>query len=722
MVNEGDIQGVRMKKTLLAKSVAIHGLSGCLALLVACGVTATASAQQMTNRTLRVVTYNIMDDINGFTIPLAGLITPFSGTGTFTSSSSGTVTNGGVLEGIGEEIVAGDHAQPVDIIALQETTSNTTTVKPIIDGLNAFYSYHNISAVYTMSTYQATQVGGNTGGNGPNAIVYNTNTVQLIASVGVGTPTGGMPSGNGEWRQVARYEFAPAGVTATTNNEFYIYVSHYKSGTSSGDLTDRTGESGIIRTNSASLPSNARVLYVGDYNVSTSGETSYQNILSTSLIGIPGIDVYNPGASTGLNWTLNSLIFEKTDSSRSLHYRDDFQVMSSNVYYGVTNGLAYVSGTYHTFGINGSVPYLNSAIAGNNSLDSDLQSNPPISPAQCYTNLYGGSDHYPVVADYTIPVPAPSVAPGASFTASPTNGVVPLNVTFTDTSSGSPTSWAWTFGDGGTSTSQSPSYSYVTPGTYTAMLIASNTTGWSTNSQVITALTPASPPVASFTTGPTTGAAPWSVSFTDTSTSSGSITGWAWAFGDGNTSTNQNPSNLYLNPGTYTVQEIVSDSVGSSTDTVVNLINVYDPFAWWQLNYFGSTNNPNAAPDADATGSGMSNLNKFLAGFNPANPAAYLHIISIVQRQVAGITNVVVTYLGANGDNTYSPGIASRTNVLDYTTGDASGNYTSGAWQDTGQTNILSGGNGSGVVTNMVDSAIPSPSTNRYYRVRVLLP
>ena len=51
----------------------------------------------------------------------------------------------------------------------------------------------------------------------------------------------------------------------------------------------------------------------------------------------------------------------------------------------------------------------------------------------------------------------------------------------------------------------------------------------------------------------------------------------------------------------------------------------------------GSTNNPNAAPDADATGSGMSNLNKFLAGFNPANPAAYLHIISIVQRQVACI-------------------------------------------------------------------------------------
>jgi len=68
------------------------------------------------------------------------------------------------------------------------------------------------------------------------------------------------------------------------------------------------------------------------------------------------------------------------------------------------------------------------------------------------------------------------------------------------------------------------------------------------------------------------------------------------------------------------------------------------------------------------------------------------------------------------------PGIASRTNVLDYTTGDANGDYTNGAWQDTCQTNILSGGNGSGIVTNMVDSGGATNGPSRYYRVRVLLP
>jgi arabinogalactan endo-1,4-beta-galactosidase len=233
-------------------------------------------------------------------------------------------------------------------------------------------------------------------------------------------------------------------------------------------------------------------------------------------------------------------------------------------------------------------------------------------------------------------------------------------------------------------------------------------------------------PVASFAASPTNGPAPLSVNFTDTS--SGSVTGWAWAFGDGNASTNQNPSDIYVTPGNYTVQEIVSGLGGVSTSTVANLISVYSPFAWWQLGYFGSTNNyGDAAPTADYTGTGMSNTNKFLAGFNPTNPAAYLHVISVVQTNG---TNILVTYLGASGNTNYVPGIQSRTNVLDFTTGDATGNYTNGGWQDTGQTNILGvgisaiGGEGTGLgtVTNMTDVGGATNVPSRYYRVRVLLP
>jgi PKD repeat protein len=316
--------------------------------------------------------------------------------------------------------------------------------------------------------------------------------------------------------------------------------------------------------------------------------------------------------------------------------------------------------------------------------------------------------------------------PSAIFSGSPTNGTAPLTVTFTDNSTGSITNRFWSFGDGGTinTTATSVQHVYPTVGSNSVTLIVSGLGGSNTNTKPnYIVVSSASPPplVASFTASPTNGAAPLTVSFTDHST--GSVTGWAWAFGDSNTSISQGPSDIYTNPGSYTVQEIVSGPGGSSTDTVVNLIGVYDPFAWWQLNYFGSTNNSaSTAPGGDYTGTGMSNTNEFLVGFNPTNSAAFLHIISIVEQSVGGNTNVVVMYLGPNGDNTYTPGIASRTNVLDYTSGDVYGNYTNGSWQDTGQTNILSGGNGFGVVTNMTDTAVPTASTNRYYRVRVLLP
>jgi len=74
----------------------------------------------------------------------------------------------------------------------------------------------------------------------------------------------------------------------------------------------------------------------------------------------------------------------------------------------------------------------------------------------------------------TVAAPQPPVA---NFSGSPTSGIVPLTVNFSDTSSGQPTSWVWTFGDGGTSTAQNPSHVYTTAGTYSVTLTATNTIG-----------------------------------------------------------------------------------------------------------------------------------------------------------------------------------------------------------------------------------------------------
>lgn len=221
---------------------------------------------------------------------------------------------------------------------------------------------------------------------------------------------------------------------------------------------------------------------------------------------------------------------------------------------------------------------------------------------------------------------------------------------------------------------------------------------------------------ADFTASPTIGLAPLTVNFTNRSSGLPSV--WAWDFGDLSSSTATNPSHPYA-AGTYTVRLIVTGPTGFSTNTQVNLIRALTPLESWQTFYFGSTGNPNGAPNVDPDGDGMSNTNEFQAGFSPTNSAAYLHVISIAKTNT---TDINVIYRGANGDSTWSPGVACRTNVLEFTPGvPPSGSYSNN-FETTGQTNILCGGTGTGVTTNMVDTGGATNVPARYYRIRVLVP
>ena len=150
-----------------------------------------------------------------------------------------------------------------------------------------------------------------------------------------------------------------------------------------------------------------------------------------------------------------------------------------------------------------------------------------------------------------------------------------------------------------------------------------------------------------------------------------------------------------------------------------------DPFITWQNQYFTISQMMNPAisgPNADYLGKGMSNTNQFLAGFNPTNAAAYVHITSISKTN--GGTDVRVDYLGASGDSSRAqPGpLLSRTNVLEFTTGTASGGYSSTNFASTGVMQILSNGVGLGTLTNIVDPGGATNGPSRYYRVRVLVP
>ena len=71
--------------------------------------------------------------------------------------------------------------------------------------------------------------------------------------------------------------------------------------------------------------------------------------------------------------------------------------------------------------------------------------------------------------------------PGITITAHPTNGVVPLTVSFTAAATNSQTNlvanWNWSFGDGSTTEEQNPSHTYSSRGIFAAAVVQTNGAG-----------------------------------------------------------------------------------------------------------------------------------------------------------------------------------------------------------------------------------------------------
>jgi PKD repeat protein len=233
--------------------------------------------------------------------------------------------------------------------------------------------------------------------------------------------------------------------------------------------------------------------------------------------------------------------------------------------------------------------------------------------------------------------------------------------------------------------------------------------GWYVDSVSIQELacctgSPVTAPVANFTALPITGTEPLTVNFEDTSSGTTPLS-LAWNLGD-STITNTTDGAIFSHAyaaGTYTVTLTASNSAGTSTLISNNLITVLTAFQAWQNQYFGCTNCPQALPDADPLGKGMSNTNQFLAGLNPTNPASLFRIISIVPQG----TNVVITWTAGGG----------RTNAVQATAGAANGSYNTNFTDISGA--IVLPGSGD-VITNYVDGGGATNKPTRFYRLRLV--
>jgi PKD repeat protein len=158
--------------------------------------------------------------------------------------------------------------------------------------------------------------------------------------------------------------------------------------------------------------------------------------------------------------------------------------------------------------------------------------------------------------------------PVVNFSASPASGTAPVSVAFTNTTTGQVTSWSWDFGDGTTSTAKSPTHVYSTPGSYKPVLKATGP-GGTTSKTATTAISVVAPaaPVVSFSASPSSGVAPLSVAFNNTTT--GQVTSWAWSFGDNTTSIVKSPTHVYSAAGSYTAKLTATGPGGAVSKTMV---------------------------------------------------------------------------------------------------------------------------------------------------------
>lgn len=198
----------------------------------------------------------------------------------------------------------------------------------------------------------------------------------------------------------------------------------------------------------------------------------------------------------------------------------------------------------------------------------------------------GGFDMFQV-EDSVAPVP---VKPTANYGTSSNIICAGSTVTYSNFSSNNPTSLNWNFpgGSPASSSAQNPTITYNIPGTYEAILIASNQYGSDTTKVNIPVTVSAV--VAAFTQDVIGGCPGTSIKFNQVSTCA--PTAYKWIFNGGNpaTATSDSVSVAYNQAGIYDVTLIASNQYGADTITKNLAVEIYAPPATI-YSFISDTNN-----------------------------------------------------------------------------------------------------------------------------------
>lgn len=320
-----------------------------------------------------------------------------------------------VLQAIGQELVnftvpgvvgTQSVARPIDVIALQEQYTTAISTQSFVNLLNSIYG----AGTYARGTLDGDTSDGLRRAGAP-ALIYNTQTVQLIGEMkfgDVGSNDGVSTFPAQQPRSSMRYQLRPVGYTSTA--DFYVYSLHLKSDTGTAENNRRLVEAQAVRANADALGDGVHAIYSGDFNIQSTGSTAYQHFRSAG--NGQAIDPLNQaGASqTWNNSSTYAAIHTQSPALSSrfsgqtlggLDDRFDFQLVTGELM--DNEGMSLLTGSYHPFGNNGSTFNSDLDNSSNTYPFSGVTFSGANTRSQLLTNLASVSDHLPVVADYQVP-------------------------------------------------------------------------------------------------------------------------------------------------------------------------------------------------------------------------------------------------------------------------------------------------------------------------------
>lgn len=202
-----------------------------------------------------------------------------------------------------------------------------------------------------------------------------------------------LPTGTRDVNKYKLYYKSPELPSGADTIFLYVFVTHLKSSQGAENVAERLSMVQSITTHMAYLPPDANVIIAGDFNVYTSTEPAYQELLdSTNHIRFND-PINAPGNWPSSSYEPKSILTQSTRSSAifgdgaggGIDDRFDFILLSANTFYE-WNTVVYEPDSYHAMG--------NTGTCYNQSITACTGGE---WPDEILSSLYFMSDHLPIV-------------------------------------------------------------------------------------------------------------------------------------------------------------------------------------------------------------------------------------------------------------------------------------------------------------------------------------